>query len=113
MPRTMDTPYKEGIDPDTGIDFDARYSVRGFRGIAFRLWGYSGEWQIPEWTDTDDDGNDVTYYGEEPEWVEDRSRVLAIMVGDDHRWTVEVDDLTPISEEDYCGSCGQIGCGWC
>jgi hypothetical protein len=33
-----------------------------------------------------------------------------VMVGDDRRLTFEPDEVTPLSENDYCGSCGQIGC---
>jgi hypothetical protein len=32
------------------------------------------------------------------------------MVGDDREHIVDVDDLTEIAREDYCGVCGQIGC---
>lgn len=38
--------------------------------------------------------------------------VKVVMVGDDHRHHVDVDDLEKIGEGDYCSSCGQIGCGW-
>jgi len=34
------------------------------------------------------------------------------MVGDDRDFTFEEHELTKIPEEDFCGSCGQIGCGW-
>ena len=32
------------------------------------------------------------------------------MVGDDRRFTVEPDDVAPMTREDYCGECGQEGC---
>jgi hypothetical protein len=32
-----------------GIDFDARYSVDGYRGIAFYLVGYATEWTEESW----------------------------------------------------------------
>lgn len=38
--------------------------------------------------------------------------VIGVMVGDDYRHHIDPDDLTLISEDDYCGGCGQIGCGW-
>ena len=38
--------------------------------------------------------------------------VRAVMVGDDRVHLVDVDDLTVISDEDYCPGCGQTGCGW-
>lgn len=34
------------------------------------------------------------------------------MIGDDHTWTHDADDLSPLSDEDYCGECGQTGCSW-
>lgn len=78
------------------IDFDARYTVAGYRGVAFYLLGYR---QIET---------------EETEWSgqveEDRDFVVAVMVGDDAKHIVDVEDLTVISEDDYCHECGQIGC---
>lgn len=98
----------------TDIDFDARYTVEGYRGIAFYLVGYDKEWTEETWTfiggpddDTDDECN---YVYDEPEEVENRERVRAIMVGDDREWSFDVDDLTVIGELDYCVECGQVGC---
>ncbi len=36
---------------------------------------------------------------------------IVVMVGDDHQWHLDYDDLDPITPEEFCGSCGQIGCG--
>lgn len=33
------------------------------------------------------------------------------MVGDDRDFTVDLDDLQPLNEDEFCGGCGQIGCG--
>jgi hypothetical protein len=33
------------------------------------------------------------------------------MVGDDHRWHIDMHDVTPLNDDEYCGGCGQIGCG--
>lgn len=33
-------------------------------------------------------------------------------VGDDERLEIDRAELTRIDDDDYCGSCGQIGCGW-
>lgn len=72
------------------------YSVKGYRGIAFHVLGWETEPdQDTEWT-----GYEVR-----------TGNVLAVMVGDDRRHSVDPADLTPIAWEDYCGSCGQIGCG--
>ena len=37
--------------------------------------------------------------------------VLLRMVGDDATWHVHQDDVEALSEDDFCGGCGQIGCG--
>ena len=34
------------------------------------------------------------------------------MIGDDEVFTVDVADVSPIADDDYCSGCGQIGCGW-
>lgn len=34
-----------------------------------------------------------------------------VMVGDDHRFQVDADELQPVDRHDFC-SCGQVGCGW-
>ena len=79
-----------------GVDFEAAYKVEGYGGIAWRLIGYH------------------TYRDEDYEWsgIEevDRSRVNAVMIGDDRVFTLEVSEVTPISEDEYCPECGQIGC---
>ena len=72
------------------------YTVKGYRGIAFYVLGWETE---PD---------------EDTEWtgMETRTgRVLAVMVGDDYRHSVDPEDLAPIAREAYCGGCGQIGCG--
>ena len=92
--RTKD----DDMHTEQAIDFDARYTVDGHRGIAFYLLGFV-ERDTP---DTEWDGIREV----------DTSQVRAVMVGDDHEHIIDVDDLTAISEDDYCHSCGQIGCGW-
>ncbi len=39
-----------------------------------------------------------------------RHRVEVVMVGDDRRWDVCLDDVTRLRRRDYCGVCGQVGC---
>jgi hypothetical protein len=34
------------------------------------------------------------------------------MVGDDHVFVVDVADLVPLRDSDYCHECGQVGCVW-
>jgi hypothetical protein len=36
---------------------------------------------------------------------------IAIMVGDDHEWHLDVADITLLDRDEFCGECGQIGCG--
>lgn len=99
------------------VDFDAHYTVSWCRGVAFYLLGWATETIEPEPflicddEDHDHDGECFAY----PDEVETRERddmVRAVMVGDDTVHLVDVDDLSKISEDDYCGGCGQIGCGW-
>lgn len=78
------------------LDFDARYSVAGYGGIAFYLLGY------------------VPIIDEDSEWSgferADPDRVRAVMVGDDRVHEVDVCDLTRLDDDAYCSVCGQIGC---
>ena len=37
---------------------------------------------------------------------------IVIMVGDDYRHHTDRESLVAIGEDDFCSSCGQIGCGW-
>lgn len=39
-------------------------------------------------------------------------RIDMVMVGDDRVFNHDWNDATIIDHEDYCGGCGQIGCGW-
>ena len=57
-------------------------TVRGWRGVAFDVIGYS-----------------------------DSGHVKAVMVGDDRVHYVDEEDCVVIDEGDYCSECGQIGCG--
>jgi hypothetical protein len=83
--------------PTITIDFDKRYSVGD--GIAYYLTGFY-EYDTP---DTDWDGIKEV----------DTSKVIAVMVGDDRRHIIDVDDLTALDDGAFCSGCGQIGCGWC
>ena len=71
------------------------YQVTGYRGVAWHVYG----WEVQPTEDTEWDG------------IEERTgKVVCVMVGDDRRFAFEPEDLTPLSDDDYCGSCGQIGC---
>jgi len=55
-------------------------TVRGYRGIAFRVKRVR------------------------------QGRALVYMVGDDREFNVDVEDCTNLPRKDYCGVCGQVGC---
>jgi hypothetical protein len=76
---------------------DRAYKVKGHRGFAWHALG----WQ--------------TIPNEETEWsgYEVRTgRVVCAMVGDDMHFAFEPEDVTPLDDDAYCPSCGQIGCSW-
>ncbi len=99
----------DGIED--GIDFDARYSVEGSKGIAYYLLGWEAGRVPTICYGEDEDGEEIEIEDwSETELVRAGDNVIAVMVGDDHKWTVDKDDLTLIADEDYCGECGQIGC---
>jgi len=96
------------------IDLEAYYKVDGYDGVAWYLLGYAKEWTEESWEFIGEDGDDPedesNYIYYDPEEIEDRSRVVAVMVGDDRTFTFDVTKLTKIDEEDFCPECGQIGC---
>ena len=55
----------------------------------------------------------IAFY--KPMTCEDNSHDLGcevvVMVGDDRRHHVDESDVTPLKEDEFCGGCGQIGCG--
>ena len=98
------------------IDFNARYSVAGYGGIAFYLLGYATETQY-EGDIVICDDEDCDHSLSEMCWIEgdysiviDTDRVRAVMVGDDREYIVGIDDLTLLQDDDFCAECGQIGC---
>jgi hypothetical protein len=97
------------------VDTTKAYQVRrGFSGVAVRVVGYKKRWE-PEICFVENEAGE-TYEEEtgEGEWVEDTEsgRVYVRMVGDDANHLVDVDDLIELTDSDYCGCCGQIGCAW-
>ena len=74
---------------------DQAYTVRGYKGIAWRALG----WETKPTEDAEWDG------------IEERTgNVVCIMIGDDCRFSFDPDDATPLEREAYCSVCGQIGC---
>jgi len=98
----------------TKLDQDARYTVKGCKGVAFYISGFPELWEsYTAWVE-DEDGEHEEDTGE-GEWVEQDEacgRVLVVMVGDDRTHEVDLEDLAPLAEGEYCGSCGQVGCSW-
>ncbi len=72
------------------------YKTSTYDGVA---WGVLG-WETEPDADTEWSGMGVR-----------TGKVVAVMVGDDRYFKFDPEDLISLSEGDYCGGCGQIGCG--
>lgn len=76
-----------------------------FTADAYRVVDHPGSaWQILGWE---------TQADEDTEWsgIEERTgRIIAVMIGDDHHWVFDPEDVKAIDRAEYCGECGQIGC---
>lgn len=77
------------------VDYDGRYTVHGWPKIAVRIAGHVTR-------HVDEDGEREL----DPDWVN------VVMIGDDRRHPVEVDELVKIDDDEFCSECGQVGCGW-
>lgn len=98
------------------LDYDTRYRVAGWKGIAFRFAGFPTRWEptttLVEDPETGETWEADTGEGEHVEQDASCGRVLVVMVGDDKRHEVDVGDLSPLADGEFCGCCGQIGCHW-
>lgn len=90
-----------------------------FHGIAVRFVAYATEQQPVQYLveEEDEDGQIVERWEDDPyerEDVEDRTRAVVVMIGDGHRYTVDVEDLIPMEEDEdgpgYCLECGSTAC---
>ncbi len=97
------------IDTEDG---DARYRVDGYGGIAFYVYRVPDVWVPYTYLEVDEDGDEYLVTSDDGDWLPDTdgTRVLVVMVGDDTEHEVDVSDLYPITDDDYCAGCGQIGC---
>jgi hypothetical protein len=88
------------------------YKAAGWgAGIAWRVLGWETESVVEEeYVEEDEEGNEVWFGGGDPEDVR-TGKVTARMVGDDRNFSFDPEDLTPLDRADYCGVCGQVGCG--
>jgi hypothetical protein len=93
------------------VDFGKYVTAEGYGGIAFWMddWTKDIQEKYVEYFDSDDSG-EVFFGWEEVEVISD-SVVECYMVGDDRMFKFDISDLTRIDVNDFCGSCGQIGCG--
>ena len=83
-------------ETDTPDPYPDAVRIAGYAGIAWYVLG----WQTEPDVDTEWSG------------YENRTgRLICVMVGDDRHWVIDPDDITPLDRSEYCGSCGQIGCG--
>ncbi len=98
------------------LNLDARYTVRGWKGIAFRISGFPRRFEPYTALAIDEEtGEEYEADTGEGEWIEQDSscgRVVVVMVGDNRKHEVDVEDLTPLAEDAWCSDCGQVGCGW-
>lgn len=90
------------------IDFSAHYMVDGYNGVAFWLKRHATTIYEVEHEYTDIDGNTLIEYSYEEDI--DPDMVIAVMVGDDREHLVHVSNLELLEDDDYCSTCGQIGC---
>jgi hypothetical protein len=88
---------RRNYEPLAEGEYDAdAYQVNRNKGIAWAVLGWETE---PD---------------EDTEWsgIENRTgNLVCYMIGDDQHFSVEPDDLIPISDEEFCHGCGQVGCG--
>jgi len=71
------------------------YRVLGWDGVAFSVYG----WETEPDEDTEWSGQEVR-----------TGNLLCVMVGDDRPFSIDPDDVAPLADDEYCASCGQIGC---
>ena len=79
------------------FDTEAYYTVEGYSGIAWYTLGH----HVEEIWDSNWD---------EVEEVVDESKVVMVMVGDDRKFTFDIEEIHEISEDEFCPGCGAIGC---
>ena len=89
------------------LDLETRNRVKGWPAVAVYVAGWEQVWE-PE-IYLDENGNEIE--GSDGEFVDDvGGRIRVVMVGDDREHLVDLDELEPLDDLDYCAQCGQIGC---
>jgi hypothetical protein len=89
--KSRQTHYEEDAETFTA-DY---YQHARYPGVAFYVRG----WETEPDEDTEWTGQEVR-----------TGKVIAVMVGDDHKYRYDPDDLTTLERSAFCGGCGQIGC---
>lgn len=79
------------------------YTARGYRGVAWRVYG----WELEPEAGEDGDGWPLAWDGES---LQRTGRAVCVMVGDDRRFTFDPAELAPLDPRAYCAACGQVGC---
>lgn len=82
------------------LEFHPGEAVRaeGHAGVAFRVDRVASQ-----------EGPNTAWTG--IRWWNPQRRVCH-MIGDDVEYEFDVLELSPLDDDDYCSSCGQIGCSW-
>lgn len=121
--------HKTTYETDDATFSANAYRVKGYRGVAWYVLGWKTQAVSPwfclncsccgferdggggvtlEQGDKTCDHDNITY-SDEPEY-ERTGEIVAVMVGDDRRFTFDLNEISPLEREEYCGECGQIGC---
>ena len=115
MPDTDTSPGV--IVPGTdSVDFTARYTVDGYPGVAWRATRYAtteqyeGDQLVCGDDECDHQLSEMCWTVGDTSLVTDLDMVVAVMVGDDREHLVDVASLTKITDDEFCGGCGQVGC---
>jgi hypothetical protein len=109
---------------DHAIKVGDSVTVPRSNGVAWRFWGHpvKREYSEPYWESVVEECDcfdkaecnrkNHGYWVEDPEGYEsvEADKAVVVMVGDDQRLTYDMEDLTPLPDEAFCGECGQIGC---
>ena len=84
--------YQTEAAPEFNAD---AYRIRDQHGIAWTVCG----WQtLPD--------EDTEWSGQAPR----TGKLVVVMVGDDREFLADPEDVTPLENDAYCRTCGQIGC---
>lgn len=98
------------------IDASACYVRAGMPGVAYRIVGPAqddlpgNEIIVCDDEDCDHMTSDLCWAYIDPETEDSETDVIVVMVGDDHKERVPVEELAPLPDDAYCRGCGQVGC---